>query len=200
MGLSTIVKCAAIFVLGASLVGCVDAEVDVAVTSDSTARATLTQIMGADFYAMVKMNAAESEASEDDFCAEGELTENADGSATCVIVEEGDFATIAGLGDGENAIAFTSAGPGLVRVALPTEELTGEIGAADEMDAETRQMVEAFFAGRAITIRISGGEITETNMDKAADGQSAAKVLPFLDLINGTAELPAELYAIVRAP
>lgn len=199
MGLKIIGKLAATLALGAALAGCIDAEVDVAITSETTARATMTQTMGADFYAMVKMSAESGEAGTDDFCAEGTLTENGDGSATCVMTEEGAFADLS-MGDGEDAMVFTSAGPGLVRVALPTAEMKNEIGADAEMDAETRQMVEAFFAGHSITIRLSGAEVVDTNMTLAADRRSAETVLPFLDLINGTADLPDELFAVVRAP
>jgi len=200
MVLKRIGQVAATLFLAAALTGCIDATVEVEVLSETTARGTLTQVMGADFYAMMKMNAEESDASSDAFCTEGELTEHADGSATCTLIEEGTFADISGLGEGEEAMTFTPAGPGLVRVALPTAEMMGEIGASEEMDAETRQMVEAFFAGHSVTIRISGGEITETNMTLADDSKSAEMVLPFLDLINGTADLPDELFAIVRAP
>jgi hypothetical protein len=73
------------------------------------------------------------------------------------------------------------------------EEVSGE----EELDAETRQMMEAFFSGHTITIQVSGREVVETNMD-VVDGK-AQKVVPILDLINGTAELPDELYAVVRA-
>jgi hypothetical protein len=199
MGLKSIAKLGAVLMLGASLAGCIDATVDVEVTSETTAKATLTQVMSADFYAMVKMSAEEGETSADTFCAEGELTEHADGSATCLIAEEGTFEELAALEGEENALFFTAAGPGLVRVALPTAELTGELGSSDEMDAETKQMVEAFFTGHTITIRFSGAEIVETNMDLSDDKKSAETELPFLDLINGTAELPDELYAVVRA-
>jgi len=199
MGLRTIGRLAAMLVMGAGLAGCIDATVEVAVTSETTARATMTQLMGADFYSMVKMSAESGEAGAEDFCADGALTENADGSATCVIVEEGPFAALS-ITEDENAVTFTPAGPGLVRVGLPTEEMRSEIGADDQMDAETRQMVEAFFAGHSITVKVSGGEIVDTNMARSADGRSAEQVIPFLDLINGTAELPDELYAVVRAP
>ncbi len=199
MGLKSIAKLGAVLMLGASLAGCIDGTVGGEVTSETTAKATLTQVMSADFYAMVKMSAEEGEASADTFCAEGELTEHADGSATCLIAEEGTFEELAALEGEENALFFTSAGPGLVRVALPTAELTGELGSSDEMDAETKQMVEAFFTGHTITIRFSGAEITETNMDLSDDKKSAETELPFLDLINGTAELPDELFAVVRA-
>lgn len=185
--------------LALSLAGCIDAKVDIELLSETTARATMTQEMGADFYSMVKMSEeSEKTAESDSFCAEGDLTENADGSATCVLVEEGAFADL-NLGDGEEAgVTFTQAGPGLVRVALDTSDMAADIGAGEEeMDEETKQMMQAFFAGHAITVRVSGGTITETNMGKAADG-AAETVIPFLDIINGTLDLPAELYAVVR--
>ncbi len=200
MALTALAKLGATLLLGASLAGCIDATVDVEITSETTAKATLTQVMGADFYAMVKMSGEEAEPSADSFCSEGELTEHADGSATCLIVEEGTFEELAAIEGEENALTFTSAGPGLVRIALPTAELTAELGADDEMDAETKQMVEAFFTGHTVPIRLTGAQITETNMDLSTDKKSAETELPFLDLINGTAELPDELYAVVRAP
>lgn len=188
--------------LGAALTGCIDAEIDVALTSETTARATMTQVMGAEFYSMVAMGAQQVGAdgpSEDEFCAEGELTEADDGSATCVIVEEGRFADLT-MGNDEQAVVFAAAGPGLVRISLPTAEMKAEIGADEDMDAETKQMVEAFFTGHAVTVRFSGAEITDTNMTLSGDRRSAEQVIPFLDLINGMVDLPDELYAVVRAP
>lgn len=198
MGFKTIAKLGATLMLGASLAGCIDATVDVELTSETTAKATLTQVMGADFYAMFKMNASESESATSEFCSEGDLVENADGSATCTLVEEGTFDELAAMEGEENALVFTPAGPGLVRVALPTGDLLGELN-SDDIDAETMQMVEAFFTGHTLTIRLSGAEITETNMDLSDDKRSAETELPFLDLIKGSAELPAEFFAVVRA-
>jgi hypothetical protein len=199
MNVSSLGKLTATLLLGGALAGCIDAKVDVTVTSEQTAKVTLTQIMSAEFYAMVKESAEENaDASDDDFCAEGTLTELADGSATCVDVKEGAFADL-DFGDEEGSVEFASAGPGLVRVSLPTADMKAEIGADDEMDAETRSMLEAFFTGHAVTVSFSGAEVTETNMTLSADKTSAETVIPFLDLINGTVELPDELYAIVKA-
>ena len=61
-----------------------------------------------------------------------------------------------------------------------------------------KAMMQQFFEGHAITIRIKGKEVIDTNMTKAGDGKSAEIVIPFLDLINGTVELPPELYATVK--
>jgi hypothetical protein len=192
-------KLAATALLAAGLSGCIDVNIEVAITSPTTAKATMTQVMGADVYAMVKMGAEGEGASEDSFCAEGELTENADGSATCTITEEGAFADL-DLGQDEGGMTFTEAGPGLVRVALPTADMQAELGAQDEMDEETRQMVEAFFEGRTMTIAISGAEIVESNMTISADKTKAEQVIDMLALINGAADLPDEIFAVVRAP
>lgn len=192
-------KLAGVTALALGLSACVDVDIDVALTSPTTARATMTQTMSADLYAMVKMSQESGESEETGFCDEGELAENDDGSATCSIVEEGPFSDL-DLGQDEGGMTFTEAGPGLVRIAMPTADLTSELGVDDEMDAETREMVVAFFEGHSITISFSGAEITDTNMTRSADGKSASQELPMLDLINGTLDLPEELYAVVRAP
>lgn len=199
-------KLAGVLALTVGLAGCIDATVEIEVQSETNARATMTQVMGADIYSMVKMGAAqategaEATESSEDFCAGGDLTEGSDGSATCIMSSEGAFADLNfGEGQDNETAVFTSAGAGLVRVAFPTEEMKGELGAGDEaMDEETKAMMQAFFEGRAITLKVRGGEIVESNMTIAGDKQSAEIVIPFLDLINGTAELPAELFAVVK--
>lgn len=199
MSVKLLGKLAATALLAAGLSGCIDVDIDVAVTSPSTARATMTQVMGADVYSMMKMGAEGEGTDAESFCAEGTLTENSDGGATCTIVEEGNFADL-DLGQDEGGMTFTEAGPGLVRVALPTADMQAELGAEDEMDDETKQMVEAFFAGRMLTIAVSGAEVVETNMTLSADRTRAEYIIPMLDLINGAAGLPDELFAVVRAP
>ena len=187
-----------IVVLAAGLAGCIDVDMEIAVLDETTARATTTSTMGADFYAMAKAGMAGSEEGEDGFCQEegSVLTENADGSATCVLVEEGAFTELE-VGEGEDGAKFEVVSPGVVRVSFNTEDIKSEVGAA-EQDEETKQMMQAFFEGHAITMRISGVEVTETNMTRTDDGKAAEIVIPFLDLINGTLELPEELYATVR--
>jgi hypothetical protein len=199
MSVKLLGKLAAGTLLAAGLAGCIDVSVDVAITSPTTAKATMTQIMGADIYAMVKMGAEGEGADEDSFCAEGELVENADGSAICTMTEEGAFADL-DLGQEEGGMTFAEVSPGVIRVALPTSDMQAELGAEGDMDAETRQMVEAFFAGRTMTIAISGAEVIETNMTLSTDRKAAERVIPLLDLINGGADLPDELFAVVRAP
>jgi len=200
MGFNWVGRLASAIVLTSGLAGCIDAKLDVDVTSMTTAKAVMTQVMAPEFYAMVKTGTAQEGAGvpdEDEFCAEGVLSENRDGSATCVLTEEGLFATLS-MGNKKQTVTFTPAGAGLVRVALPTADMKSEIGVDDTMDEETRQMIEAFFKDHSITLHFSGLEVTETNMTLSADGRSAEQVIPFNKLIDGTAELPDELYAVVR--
>lgn len=183
---------ALVFVAGAA--GCVDAtvEVDVASTTDGTLR--ITQVIDEATYEMLKSGSEAGEAEE--FCAEGELSLGS-GSATCVISETGSFAKLSVDEDGEEALRITTAGPGLVRIAIPLDQLKGEVGAA-EADPETMNMIADMFEGATLTLKIGGGEIAETNMDLAGNRRSAEKILPFDALLRGSLDLPEEYFAVVR--
>lgn len=185
-----------------ALAGCIDVSMDVEVTSETTARGTMTQVMSAQVYPMIKASAEEGgDTGTEGFCDKGELTENADGSATCVITEEGAFADLTfDQKEGEESVTFTSAGPGLVRVAFNTKDMAGDVteGGGEDMDAEAKAMMEAYFVGHFLALSVKGGEITETNMTLADDKMSAETRIEFVALLNGTADLPDELYAIVR--
>src|SRR5690349_21307328 len=93
MNFATIGRIAGAVGLTLALAGCIDMTQDLTVTSATTAKATMTMTMGSDIYAMVKAANTSDTKAEDKFCAkEGEtLTENADGSATCVSTSEGTF-------------------------------------------------------------------------------------------------------------
>jgi hypothetical protein len=200
MKVATLGRLAGALTLALGLAGCIDMTMDVNVTSETTAVATVTQTRGADIYAMVK--SAGDDASDDDkFCVDANqtLTENADGSATCMSVSEGAFDSL-DFGDDEdegNTPTFTPAGPGLVRVALKTEGMMGDLGADD--DAQTAAMMKQLFEGHYLTIRFGGAEVTDTNMTLSDDHATAEIKIPFTGLLDGTAELPDELYAVVRS-
>lgn len=191
-------RIAGMLLLTAGLAACVDMTEEVNVTSDATAKATMTMTMGADIYAMVKGGGAGQSDSEK-FCGkDGEkLTENADGSATCSSTEEGKFADLT-FEEGDSKPTFTTVSPGVVRVAIPTAGMAGSLGnSSSSSDAQEQAMMEKMFDGHFVTLRISGKQITDTNMTLADDKTSAEIKIPFLDLIKGTAKLPDELYAVV---
>lgn len=195
MNFNIVGKLVAASTLALALTGCIDVKMDIALTSDTTARATTTQIMSAEFYEMVGAAGADN---EEGFCADGELTENADGTAICVEVQEGPFADF--LEGEEESMTFTQEGPNLVRVLLPMGGIEAEVGAGEEMDEETRAMMASMFEGRSVTLSVSGVEIVETNMEKSADGKSASVVLDFMDIFDGKTGIDGDLFALVRTP
>jgi hypothetical protein len=182
--------------LTVGLAGCMDVTMEMDILSETTGKATTTSVMAADVYAMMKAGAS-SEDNSEGFCEEtgATLTENADGSATCVIIVEGAFDKLANAGTDDGA-KFEVVSPGVVKVSFSTAEMKGQVGADDSQDEETKAMMQQFFEGHAITLRIKGKEVLDTNMTKTANG--AEVVIPFLDLINGTVDLPPELYATVK--
>lgn len=197
MTLKLIGRLAGALALTVGLAGCMDITMDVEILSETNGKATTTSVMGADFYAMAKAGMSQSaEGSSDGFCQEegATLTENADGSATCVLVAEGNFSDLIKNDDG---VKFEVISPGVVKASFSTADLKSELG-TEEQDEETKAMMQAFFEGHSITLRISGKEVIDTNMTLSADKKSAETVIPFLDLLNGTVNLPPELYATVK--
>lgn len=195
MSMQILGRVAGAVVLTLGLAGCIDATIDVAVTGADTAKGTMTTTIDKSIY---DMGQSGEDSSTSKFCEGGEVT-IAGEKVTCVQVKEGSFADVTfDGGDSSQPITFTEAGPGLVRVAYPTKDLMGELG-TESMDAETKAMMISFFSGHSVTFRISGKEVTDTNMTLSEDSTSAERVIPFLELIEGTAELPEELYAVVRA-
>lgn len=189
-------KIAGALALTVALTGCIDVTMDMEITSETTGKATMTSVMGKDFYAMVKAS-GESDTSGEGFCKEegSVLNELEDGSAECVQTTEGPFADLK-FGDGEIGATYTVVSPGVVRVAFKTDDMKSEV-TDDAQDEETKAMMVAFFEGHFIIMRVHGTRVTDTNMTLSADGTSAETKIPFLDLINGTAELPPEFFAVV---
>ena len=197
MSLKFLGKIAGVLALTAGLAGCMDVTMEIDVQTETTGKSTTTSVMGADIYAMVKSGAGSEGSDDDGFCKEvgATLTENADGTATCVLVVEGPFAELNGKEAKDDGAKFEVVSPGVVKVSFTTEDMKGELG-TEGQDAETTAMMVQFFEGHSITIRIKGKEILDTNMTKT--GNAAEIVIPFLDLINGTVDLPPELYATVK--
>ncbi|WP_141728437.1 hypothetical protein [Devosia insulae] len=205
MTLKTISRLAGIVLLSAGLAGCMDVTAEIDVLSETTGKTTTVMTVGSEFYPMIKQMAEAGGAnadSSDAFCKEeGDvLTENADGSGTCTTIKEGDLTTLT-TDDGPNSdTSFTVVSPGVVRVAFKTNEMTSQIsegaGAGGAEDAQAKAMMKTYFEGHTATIRIKGKRITETNMTKVGDN-AAEMVLNFTELLDGTANLPEELFAVV---
>src|SRR5437868_11655969 len=165
-------RIAGVLMLTVSLAACVDMTEEVNVTSDTTAKTTMTMTMGSDIYAMVKSSGGGS--GDDKFCGkDGEkLTENADGTATCTMEEEGKFADLK-LEEGDSKPTFTVVSPGVVKVSLPTAGMAGSLGGKDTTDAQQQAMMQKMFDGHFVTLVISGKSIGDTNMTLSDDKTSA---------------------------
>jgi hypothetical protein len=199
MNLKTLGRVTGVVALTGMLAGCIDMTAEIDVLSETTGKATTSMTMGAEFYPMIKQmaEAAPEADASDGFCVEeGDvLTENADGSATCVSVKEGELASLSGAEGPSEDATFTVVSPGVVRVAFATENMSSQV--TEGQDEETAQMMKAYLDGHFVTIRIKGNKVIETNMTLSGDGKAAEIVIPFLGLIDGTANLPTELFAVV---
>jgi hypothetical protein len=91
-------------------------------------------------------------------------------------------------------------GNGQVRVAFPTADLTESLSEEIDpaQDAQMRAMMASIFEGHTLNLSVSGGTIVDTNMETAADGQSASYELSFTELFSSDLDLPAEIYAVVQ--
>ena len=198
MNLKSLGRLAGVLALTAGLAGCIDMTAEIEVLSETTGKATTTMTMGAEFYPMIKQMAESGEQSaEDGFCVNENdvLTENGDGSATCTMVIEGKFDDLKSSDSPSEDASFTVVSPGVVRVAMKSEGMASEV--TEGQDEQTAQMMKAYFDGHNITIRIKGKKVTESNMTVSDDGTTAEIVIPFLSLMDGTAQLPEELFAVV---
>lgn len=193
MRITTIARAAGIVMLGAGLAGCVDVEMDINVLTAETARGTMTMTIDKSMYDM--MNAQEGAST--DFCEDGEIIEE-ETVVKCVDVEEGAFEELLFGDDSDEAKpTIVAQDNGQVRVSFPTSDLTEEITGGDD-DPQSQAMMAAMFEDNVMVLKVSGGPIVETNMELAADGMSASLTIPFLELINGTADLPKKAYAVVQ--
>lgn len=198
MNLKILGRLAGVLALTAGLAGCIDMTAELEIKSETAGKATTMMTMGKEFYPMLKQMAEAPDANPDDaFCKdEGDvLVENADGSATCTTVKEGELAELSSPDSPTEDATYTVVSPGVVRVAFKTENMSGEV--TEGQDEETKAMMKQYFEGHTATIRIKGKKITDTNMTLSADGTSSEIVIPFTALFDGTANLPAELYAVV---
>ena len=197
MNLKIIGQLAGVAVLTAGLAGCMDITSEIEILSETNARVTTTTVIAAELY-------ADSSGGESTFCKDegASLTENEDGSATCVEVVEGTFAEIQEAGaEASGSGSYEVVSPGIVKVSFSSAELRGEASGGDgeeEADEQTKAMMAAFFDGHSATLRVKGKEILTTNMTVIDDGAAAEVIVPFTDLINGTDGLPETLFATVR--
>ena len=184
---------AALITLG--LAACVDISMDIEISSETEATATVITAMSSDIYAMISAQAEEG----DDFCDDGELVETGP-SVECIVVRSGPFDELE-LGDEEGEGPIIEAiGNRQVRVTFPVGELVDQVseGTGVGDDPEMAALFAQMFEGAQITLSVSGGPIVSSNMEIADDGQSALIEIPLTDILTGQTELTEDLFAVVQ--
>ncbi len=195
---SHILKTAAVLVLTGALAGCFDVDMQVTVLDSETASAKIVTTLPKELVSLADIESGDAE-----FCGKAsEITETED-SIICEETHEGRFDEVIPQGSPDEpqpTIALVA--PGQVRVSFPTGTMAEEMGvdADDEESAQAMQMMKPMFEGHGITMRVVGNKIIDTNMTLSADEKSAELKVMFIDLIEGSATLPDESYAIVQLP
>lgn len=189
-------KVAAALLVATGLAGCFDVKLDVAVLDDDKASVTISTTVPKEMIDLAEIDAGDSE-----FCKpEDELIEG-EADYTCIETKEGTFAEIFEAGDSEEPQpTIETVGPRQFKVSFPAGSLKEDLSGQTGDDAEALAMMKEMFAGHAITIRVSGGQIIDTNMTKNAAGDAAELVIAFLDIIEGKADIPDQAYAVVQLP
>ncbi|HEY8576773.1 MAG TPA: hypothetical protein VIL88_10585 [Devosia sp.] len=196
-------------VLLITLGGCVDARVQVDVLDAETAHVIITQAVGAEVYGMIKLRqaaaAAEAKAQKQAapaplFCQRGQLTEKADGSATCVLEETGDLAMLSRGPEGRR-LELVAGEAGQVRVSLPISALRAVVAQQRrKLDEEMQASLPALLAQASVTLQVSGGAVIRTNMVESANGKKAEQRILLRDVLTENENLPAQYFAVVQAP
>lgn len=187
---SSLTKIAGVAVVAAGLAGCVDVTMELEAIDTETARGTFTMVMDKQMYDMAQAQGSE------EFCdPEAELIVG-DTTVTCIDETVGSYEDVIDAAEDEEAPTIVPQGDGTVRITFPTATLTDEFGAPS--DPQELAMMTTMFEGKNLTLVASGGKVVDTNMDLAEDGMSASFSIPFVDLMSGTVELPAESYAVIE--
>ena len=196
MKLLNIAKAAAALLVATGLAGCFDIKFDVSVLDTDKASVTISTTLPREM-----VNLADVEAGTSEFCnKESELVEN-ETTYTCIETHEGSFADVFEAGDpNEPQPTIAVVGPRQVKVSFPAGSLKETMNQQSGGDAQAVEMMKQMFTGHAITISIGGGKIIDTNMTRNDAGDTAEYVLPFDALVDGTTEIPDEVFAVVQLP
>jgi hypothetical protein len=184
--------------LALALAGCFDMTMELEVLDDASARTTTIQTMPAEIYSLIA-SLPPAQTGGQGFCTDGKgaLVTNPDGSATCTETTTGSFAELEAA-DRQDSFDIAAVSPGTVRLTFRNRSVTDEIEGQVGADPQVRALVLPMFEGRNMTVRVLGRQLIDTNMTPTADGRGAELVIPFTDLIEGTLDVPDEIFAVVR--
>lgn len=174
------------------LAACFDAEMSLKFPDDNTAEATMVMTAGADFYQMATANG-------DPFCDGGVEAELADGSHSCTETFSGTIDEAMNNPDIGEGMTIEKRDGGQIYVAWELSTLTEDIVPPDQEGSdEMKDMLIAAFEGHAITLKVSGAKIIETNGEVSEDGKTVTFRIPLEATLKGGPELPKSFEALVQ--
>lgn len=192
MSLSLATRAVGTLFMAGALSACVDLSINLDVVDANNGVGTTTIAMDRQFYDMSQQNSGGG------FCEDdGELTLT-ETTATCVTTQSGTFDELfAGSDPSEPTPSIATLDNGQVKVTFPTGSLVEQASEAGS-DPETLAQMASYFENHFFSISVSGGQVVDTNMNIAEDGQSASLTVPILDMIKGEVDLPDEAYAVLQ--
>ena len=188
MSRSVLFQTAGALFLVTALSACVDANINLEVVDATHGVGTTTIAMDRTFY--------DKNPKSSDFCRKGELSVT-ESTATCVTTNSGTYEELFTSSDPQEPTpTVTTLENGMIRVVFPLGSLAEQAALAGQ-DPQTLDMLNQFFADHVMSVSVSGGQVTDSNMEIAEDGQSASLSVPFLDMVKGEVDVPEEAYAVI---
>lgn len=182
---------AGVAALALALAGCINVDMEIAVTGPDQASASGFVEMDRMFHDMA---GEDSEFCDEDDGGKLVLTDTA---VRCEMNMQGSFAEIFPEDGDEDQPRLTDLGDGTVRVEIPMG------GFGDELDSESQDpqmlaMLRPMLEGRSIVFRVRGREIVSSNGVISADGRTATLSIPLVSLLDPNTTVPDPFETIVR--
>ncbi|GGD21843.1 hypothetical protein [Sinisalibacter lacisalsi] len=179
-------------ILALPLAACFDVELSLDFPGEDRAEATMIMVATPDFYAMTTSTG-------EDFC-EGEESMRENGDHVCTETKSGTVDEIMSDPDFGDGMIIERRDGGLIYVAFDLGDISDDIAPPEEEGGdEMIAMMREAFEGHAITLRVSGDEIVETNGTISEDGTTAVYEIPLSLALDGGASLP-ETFNVLLNP
>lgn len=182
---------AGVAALALALAGCINVDMEIAVTGPDQATAS----------GFVEMDRMFHDMAGDDsgFCDpdEGGTLVLTDTAVRCEMNMQGTFAELFPEDGDDEQPRLTDLGNGTVRVEVPMGGFGGELG-AESQDPQMLAMLRPMFEGRSIVFRVRGREVVSSNGVISADGRVATLSVPLVSLLDPSATVPDPFETIVR--
>lgn len=174
------------------LAACFDAEMSLNFPDEDTAEATMVMVASPEVYDMAATTG-------EPFCEDGVEEQTEDGNYSCTQTFTGTIDEAINDPEIGEGMTIERRDGGLLFVSFDLKEVTADMEPPEEAGGdEMMAMMAEAFAGHAISMNISGGEIIDTNGTLSEDGKTASYSIPLDTLVTGADTLPSSFNALLR--